>query len=171
MGLVAIDDLVQRTRAPGRATIVTVAYRDRALRFVGILEHTSFPPGTPANDEIDLPATEWEGLPWVAAILPIAKLPAAHFAAAELGLRLVRAVPFVLRIGIGVALGAVSSPRKVPPDARFFPANHDRIYALEGDPHSRLAPPEGLSLSEDVFNAEHAWLVDWLAAWRARQPQ
>lgn len=154
--ILPVDEIVRLAAVPDRLTILCVATRPGALRYLVTLEEDHFPPRTPANDDYVVHTLDWQGLTWVAAFVPRAKRPEADRAGVDSGMRLVHAAPFALPEGVAVVTGAVHRTRRdrVPSGAVYFPADHDGVYTLEGDPTSTVYR------DRDVIDEERRWLVE-----------
>jgi len=139
----SLEDLIAHSKQPDKLTLVSLAMRPGALRFMTVLEWQYFTPQTQANTEFEFIILKWpdppDALVWTVAILPLAIQP--HLAAIceETGMRLGQGVPTVI-------------------DSRGiqrFPMNHDRVFTLENNPDSPIYLPHGDTF---VREEERRWL-------------
>lgn len=148
------EGMVAMSTKPGRLTLISLVGRPGVLRFLSLLEHDHFPPGTPANADFELVVLHWPDdiqIPWLVTIIPTTAEPIARRLATEAGLRFANGVPHVL----SMPEGGVEGGRHVE---RTFPINHPRAFTLENDEESPLYLPGG---DEFMRAEERLWLENF----------
>lgn len=117
--------------------IVCMIPRSGGAQFFSHLEHTYYPPGTPANDDFQMMFHHWEGRPWIIGSIPLRDRAKADASAAATKMRLADGYPMIVDYpwaGPGV-VGQINV-REEKVRGRFtirsrFPLHSRRTFTLE----------------------------------------
>jgi hypothetical protein len=135
------DDFIRFVTEPsGRIHLVMLTTRPGVMALLGAIEWTWFPPGGPRAAQIGVCGLEWEGLAWVIASLPKAKLADVCRMARRLGMRIANGVPTIL---VPASPGEPESHQFPGFAARYFPgaarpdgSDNMAVHTVENDKDS-----------------------------------
>lgn len=147
---ISLEEFVNAANDMEKLFIVGMAERPGTDLFMTTLELKYFPPHTELNDQIDMYACCWNGLPWGVISLPLAKEKIALSIADETEMRVVRGFPTFISFDPISILVTWSWKDKLPENALPFPLKGDNVRTLENARNSPIY--DGLDSQKQVRN-------------------